>query len=350
MLGSSRFALPVLLLGLLSAMTAAPSTAQAQTTATLAGVVEDATGGRLPGVAVSLTEGATNVVRTAQTDAAGRFVIPGLPAGEYNIRATLPGFAAYTRSGLRLTVAQQSTVVVTMQPAGTEQVTVQADAPSLNFRSAELSFLVDRRAIDWLPVNGRNFTDLAGLQPGVSVFPHRDNGSVVAHGLAMSVNGQDPRANVYLLDGTLLNDFTNGPAGSAAGTALGTETVREFRVETNAYSAEFGRNSGGQINVLTKSGANSVDGSFYEFHRNDALDARNYFDAAEQPDFHRNQFGGTVGGPIARDRAFFFLGYEALVERLGKTVSTVVPDDNARNGLLPGGQVPVSPEVAPYLA
>jgi len=166
----------------------------------------------------------------------------------------------------------------------------------------------------------------------------------------MSVNGQDPRSNVYLLDGTVQNDFTNGPAGSAAGTALGTETVREFRVESNAYSAEFGRNSGGQINVLTKSGANTLDGAVFEYHRNDALDSRNYFDVGEQPDFHRNQFGGTLGGPIARDRTFFFLGYEALIERLGKTVSTVVPDDNARNGLLPSGQVPVNPAVAPYLA
>ena len=102
--------------------------------------------------------------------------------------------------------------------------------------------------------------------------------------------------------------------------------------------------------MLTKSGANNVDGSVYEFHRNEALDARNYFDAGEQPDFHRNQFGGTIGGPIARDRAFFFLGYEALVERLGRTISTFVPDDNARTGLLPTGQVPVSPQVAPYLA
>ena len=115
----------------------------------------------------------------------------------------------------------------------------------------------------------------------------------------MSINGQDPRSNVYLLDGTLQNDFTNGPAGSAAGTALGMETVREFRVETNAYSAEFGRNSGGQINVLTKSGTNSFAGSAYEFHRNDALDARNYFDVGEKPDFHRNQFGGDLRRPAA---------------------------------------------------
>src|SRR5688572_2115058 len=130
--GFSRFGLSILVVGLLIAMAAVPSPAHGQTTATLAGVVEDATGGRLPAVAVSLTEGATNVIRTAQTDAAGRFVIAGLPAGEYNLRATLAGFAAYTRSGLRLTVAEQSAVAITMRPAGTEQVSVQAETPSLN--------------------------------------------------------------------------------------------------------------------------------------------------------------------------------------------------------------------------
>ena len=176
------------------------------------------------------------------------------------------------------------------------------------------------------------------MQPGVLAYPHRDGGSVVAHGLGMSINGQDPRSNVYLLDGTLQNDFTNGPAGSAAGTALGTETIREFRVESNSYSAEFGRNSGGQINVLTKSGSNDFSGSAYEFHRNDALDSRNYFDVGEKPNFHRNQFGATFGGPLQESRSFFFLGYEALIERLGRSVSTVVPDDAARQGILPSGR------------
>ncbi len=156
----------------------------------------------------------------------------------------------------------------------------------MNTRTGELSYLVDERAIEQLPLNGRNYTDLAFLQPGVTPYPHRDGGSVVAHGLGMSVNGQDPRANVYLLDGTLLNDMTNGPAGSAAGTALGTESVQEFRVETNAYGAEFGRMSGGQINVITKSGGNSLRGSAYEFHRNDALDAKNYFDVGGKPRLH----------------------------------------------------------------
>ncbi len=149
-----------------------------------------------------------------------------------------------------------------------------------------------------------------------------------------------------------MNDFTNSPAGSAAGTTLGTETVREFRVEANAYGAEFGRSPGGQINVITKSGTNAFHGSAYEFHRNDALDARNYFDPVEKPDFRRNQFGFTLGGPVRRDRTFFFVGYEGLRESLGRTISTVVPNEAARSGVLPapgGGTVvvPVEPQRAP---
>ena len=299
--------------------------AGAQTSATISGTVTDANRAVLPGVTVTVRNVATSLSRTVATNAEGRYVIAGLVPGAYELRAGLSSFKPYVRRDLQLTIAQALVVNVTLEVGGlSEEVTVAGDTSLVNTSSAELSYLVGSEAIDQMPLNGRNYTDLALLQPGVLAYPHRDGGSVVAHGLGMSVNGQDPRSNVYLLDGTLQNDFTNGPAGGAAGTALGTETVREFRVESNAYSAEFGRNSGGQINVLTKSGANSVDGSLYEFHRNDALDARNYFDTDEQPDFHRNQFGGTIGGPFARDRTFFFLGYEALIERLGKTVSTVI--------------------------
>ena len=201
-----------------------------------------------------------------------------------------------------------------------------------------------------MPLNGRNFTDLALLQPGVLPYQSRDGGSVVAHGLGMSVNGQDYRSNVYLLDGTLQNDFTNGPAGSAAGTALGMDAIREFRVESNAYSAEFGRNYGGQINILTKSGTNTLRGSAFEFHRNDALDAPNYFDVDGKPDFTRNQFGGSLGGPLQQDRLFYFAAFEGLRERLGKTITSFVPDTNARNGLLPDGPVTISDVIRPYLA
>jgi hypothetical protein len=340
-----------LLVFLLLVPLATISAAAAQTAATITGTVEDPNRSFLPGVTVTARNVDTGLTRTVVTGAEGRYAIPGLPPGTYELRAELPTFKPHVRRGIQLTVAQALVLNITLEIGGlSEEVTVVGQIPLINTSSAELSYLVGSEAIEQLPLNGRNYTDLALLQPGVLAYPHRDGGSVVAHGLGMSVNGQDPRSNVYLLDGTLQNDFTNGPAGSAAGTSLGTETIREFRVESNAYSAEFGRNSGGQINVLTKSGANTIDGSLYAFHRNDALDARNYFDTGEQPDFRRNQFGATIGGPIAKDRTFFFLGYETLIERLGRTVSTVVPDDNARQGILPSGPVAINAAVAPYLA
>ena len=321
--------------------------AGAQTTATISGTIDDANKGVLPGATVTVTNTATNLVRSATANEVGRYVLAGLTPGVYDLKADMNGFVPFARSGVTLAIGEHVVINLTLQLAGVE-ISETVTVPILN-ANPELSYLVGSETIEQLPLNGRNYTDLALLQPGVLAYPHRDGGSVVAHGLGMSMNGQDPRSNVYLLDGTIQNDFTNGPAGSAAGTALGMETVREFRVETNAYGAEFGRNSGGQVNVLTKSGSNQYSGSLYEYHRNDALDARNYFDSLGKPDFHRNQFGGAVGGPIRRNREFFFVGYEALIERLGKTVSTVVPDDNARMGILPSGNVGVHPAVAPFL-
>ncbi|HJR61371.1 MAG TPA: TonB-dependent receptor [Vicinamibacterales bacterium] len=322
----------------------------AQTAATVSGTVHDASNAVLPGVTVTARSGDTGLARTAVSGPEGRFVIAQLPPGTYEIRAELAGFKPHVRPQVQLAVAQSLMLNITLQVGDLAIVDiVHGEVPGVNTATSELSYLVTSEQIEQIPLNGRNYTDLALLQPGVNAFPHRDGGSVVAHGLGMSINGQDPRSNVYLLDGTLTNDFTNGPAGSAAGTALGLDTIREFRVQSNAYSAEFGRNSGGQINVLTKSGTNRLSGSAFEFHRNDVLDAKSYFDAGDKPDFQRNQFGGTVGGPIATDRAFFFVGYEALIERLGRTISTVVPDDNARLGILPSGPVEINPVVLPYL-
>ncbi len=340
---------PSLVLGLLLLLV--PGVVSAQTTATVSGTVQDMDGGVIPGATVTATNAATNLVRTSTTGGEGRYVLAGLPPGTYDLRIEISGFKPHVRRGLTLSVADAVVANAELEIGGlVEAVQIVDWAPVVNTSSSDLSYLVGSDAIATLPLNGRNYTDLALLQPGVLAYPHRDGGSVVAHGLGISVNGQDPRANVYLLDGTLQNDFTNGPAGSAAGTALGMEAVREFRVETNAYSAEFGRLAGGQINVLTKSGSNRFSGSAYEYHRNDALDARNYFDTLGKPDFTRNQFGGALGGPLIQDRLFFFAGYEALIERLGKTISTIVPDDNARLGILPSGVVGVNPAVAPYLS
>lgn len=325
--------------------------AVAQNSATMSGVAQSILGGALPGTRITIRQVDTGGERVVVANADGRFVASGLPAGPYEIRAELSGFARLVRSGVTLTVGETAAVTLTLLVGTQESVTVSAAAPIVDTGATGMSDVVDQLTMAEIPVNGRNYTELMSLLPGVNVFAHRDNGSVVAHGLAMSVNGQDPRANAYLLDGTLLNDFTNGPAGSAAGTALGMDTVLEFRLQSTTYSAEFGRYVGGQVNAITKSGANRLSGSGFEYFRHDALDARNVFDTSGKPAFIRNQFGGTLGGPIRRDRIFFFGGYEALKETLGRTIVTTVPDDNARVGILPGGVViPVAANVAPYLA
>ena len=251
----------------------------AQTTGTIAGSVRDKTGGVLPAVRLTTRHVDTGLTRSTVSQADGSFVFAATPVGVYEIRGELAGFRRLVHKGVHLTVGETAGVNLTMQIGRLDQeITVVAETSLVNSRSAELSYLVSENAIRELPLNGRNYTDLALLQPGVVAFPHRAGGSIVAHGLAVSINGRDPRSNVYLLDGTPQNDFTNGPAGSAAGTALWVETIREFRIEANAYSAEFGRNSGGQINALTKSGTNDFHGSLYHFHRNDNLDARNFRD------------------------------------------------------------------------
>ncbi len=330
--------------------------AAAQTASTMTGRVVDPSGGAIAGARITAKNVETGFVRIAMAGADGLYTLAVMPVGAYEVRAEARGFQTFVQKGVRLTVAESATQDFTLQVGAVDQeVTVTSEASPVNTTTSELSYLVGERAMRELPLNGRNYTDLALLQPGVVSFPNRDGGSVVAHGLGTSINGADPRSNVYLLDGTPQNDFTNGPAGSAAGTVLGIETIREFRVETNSYSAEFGRNFGGQINAITKSGSNDFHGSAYHFFRNDNFDARNFFDG-RQPKFTRNQYGGTLGGPVKRDKAFFFGGWEGLRERLGRTIISAVPDDDARRGILPDparpGQtitVPINPTVLPFL-
>ena len=324
--------------------------ASAQTNSTITGDVKDTNGALLVGAQVTAKHLETGLTRTTTSEGEGRFVFPGLPVGLYELRSELSGFEPLVRSNVNLTVNETVEIGMVMKVSGlSANITVEGGEALVNTQTPELSYLVSEKAIQDLPLNGRNYTDLALLQPGVLAYPHRDGGSVVAHGLAMSINGQDPRSNVYLIDGTPQNDFTNGPAGSAASTVLGVESIREFRVEANSYGAEFGRNAGGQINAISKSGTNEWHGSLYEFHRNDNFDARNFFDGAEKPEFKRNQFGGSVGGPVKVDQSFMFFGYESLRENLGQTIRTVVPDFAARSGILPTGNVTVNPAVRPYL-
>lgn len=354
----TRIPLPIALLAAALLIPFAPLSAQ-RTTASIAGVVLDGTGGAVSEAQVSATLSSTGARREVLTDAEGRYLIARLPVGTYELRVVREGYQTVVRQGIELTVSRNALVDFDLSEGEQRfEVTVVDDAPLVDTQSHELSYLVDSRSIEELPINGRNYLDLALLQPGVQAYRNRDSGgsgSIVAKGLATSINGQSPRSNVYLLDGTLQNDFTNGPAGSGAGTSLGMETIREFRVETNAYSAEFGRSAGGQINALTKSGTNELHGSIFWFLRNDNLDARNFFDPEELPEFRRNQYGSTVGGPIVKDKTFFFFGSEVLREDLGRTIQSFTPNAQARQGLLPDPEtsglrdVGVSPGTAPYL-
>lgn len=320
--------------------------------ATIQGIVTDASAAPIPGATVVVRNVATGDTRELVTDEGGRYRAPLLPPGEYEIRASLTGFRTVERRGIGLAVGQDAVINLTL-PLGTiaENIIVIGDAPRIELTTGTVSGLVSEREIRDLPLNGRSFQQLALLQTGVQAALAAGNDVVGGRTPKISINGARPEQNNFLLDGTDINNVYNKTPGSAGGVLLGVDAVLEFQVLTNAYSAEFGRSSGGVINAVTRSGTNQIHGSAFEFHRNSALDARNFFDPQSQPkpDFTRHQFGGTAGGPFRQDRTFFFAAYEGLVERLGVTGVTAVPDDNARRGILPTGQITLHQAIPAYL-
>src|SRR5262245_33621829 len=303
---------------------------------TILGVVSDESGARLPGVTVAITHLDTGIVRTVTTDETGRYRAPALGLGNYEVKAELTGFRTALRSGIQLTVAAEVVVNLSLSVGVvSEQVNVTGEAPLVEITNATLSGLVDDKKIRDLPLNGRSFETLAFMQPGVTPYYRGRHDTDQGEGTKMSVSGSRVDSNSFLLDGTNINDQSNNTPGSASGNLLGVEMLREFRVLTGAYSAEYGRYSGGIITAVSKSGGNEFHGNLYEFHRNDNLDARNFFDQKNKPEFKRNQFGGTIGGPIVRDRTFFFGGYEGLFQRRGESRLAVVPSADVHRGILP---------------
>jgi len=321
--------------------------------ASVQGIISDATGAVLPGANVTVKNSGTGATVELVSDERGRYLAPLLQPGEYEIQVALPGFQSVTRRGIRLAVGQNAVVDVKLDVGQvTNQVEVVADANPINLTSAALSGLVNDKEIRDLPLNGRSFQQLALLQTGVTAALAAGSDVVGGRTPKISINGARPEQNNFLLDGTDINNVYNKTPGSSAGVLLGVDAILEFQVLTNAYSAEFGRSAGGQINAVTRSGENSVHGSVFEFLRNSALDAKDFFDAKTKPipPFKRNQFGATLGGPIARDKTFYFLAYEGLIERLGVSGATFVPDANARRGIIDGRTVQLHPQVGPYLA
>src|SRR5437762_4365134 len=329
------------------ALTLAPASPGAQiTSATISGTVKDQTQAVLPGVDIVVRNVDTGVTRSVVSDASGNFTIPGLPPGTYETRATLQGFATAIER-LTLAVAQEAGLTLTLRVLGTEEsITVTGAAALVDTRSAAMSAVVTEKTISELPLNGRNYIDLALLQPGVNSFTEKDSTASSNRGTKLNINGMSFRSNSYLLDGANMRGYAGTATVSAAETTLGVETIQEFRVVTNAYSADYGRAMGGVISLVTKSGTNKLHGTGFEFLRNSAMDARNFFDrGADPPPFRRNQFGASAGGPIRKNRLFFFAGVERLQEDLGITNTAFVPDDAARSGAF----APIAPASVPYL-
>jgi hypothetical protein len=318
---------------------------------TFLGRIRDASGGALPFASVSISNVATGVVTDVVTNADGFYSVPNLLPGRYEVKASFDGFNSQTKSGITLTVGAEFPVDFTMS-VGTvsENVDVSVAAASVDTVSATIRHNVSGTTIRELPLNGRDWTQLAMLQPGV-IAVGNSGGSRSGNGMKMAVAGARPSENNYRLNGIGVNDYANTTPGNALGTNLGVEAVAEFSVLTNSYSAEYGRTSGGVVNAITRSGTNQIRGTAFEFHRNSGMDARDYFDRGDAPPpFHRNQYGVAFGGPIVRNRTFWFGVYEGLRETLGQTTVSTVPSEAARQGRLAAGTVSVHPQIARALA
>jgi hypothetical protein len=308
--------------------------------ATLTGTVKDSSGGVIPNAQVAITDVATAVTRTVSSGGAGLYTAPNLLPGAYEVRVTAMGFSTAVQKGITLTVGAQQELDFTMQVGQmTQTVEITTEAPTVELTSSELSATVNATTVRELPLNGRSWTDLANLQPGVySAEMHArnadDNRGIGAQSV---ISGARPQQNNYRLDGISINDYANGGPGSLLGGNLGVEAIQEFSVLTSNYSAEYGKTSGGVVNAITRSGTNQFHGSTYEFLRNSALDADNFFDNATgspKPPFRRNQFGVAAGAPIRKDRTFIFGDYEGIRQSLGTTISPIVLSSDARLGII----------------
>lgn len=326
------------------------------TTGSISGVVLDETGARMPGVTILVRQLDTGLARTQTTDERGRYRVLDLGPGAYTVIAEMRGFAQVVRGGVVVAIGRDLQVDIEMRVGSVAgSVTVAGEATAIGLGTATVGGVVTARQIAELPLNGRSFVQLATLQPGVVISRGSGRGFTGGFGATqLSVAGARPENTGYLMDGTNIADISDKAPSSLAGVLLGVDTVQEFSVQTHGYSAEFGRAAGGVLSAVTKSGTNSFKGSAFEFHRNSALDSRNFFDLEDPPDFIRNQFGGTLGGPVLKNRLFFFGSYEGLRDRRSVTRYARLPNADAHRGLMPDAagrlqEIGVHPLVRPYL-
>lgn len=306
------------------------SLAMAQTTtARMVGTVRDRTGAVLPKVEVTVRNIDTNSTRTAPANEVGDYVVTNLTVGRYEVSAEHAGFKKYVQSPITLEVDQTARVDLILDPGSvTDSVTVVADSPVVESDRSQIGKVVENRLIVEMPLNGRNFLEVAQLLPGMtdgapgnSVVRDRQDGA------ALTSNGQRAEGNNYMLDGA----DNNAALFGVAVVTPSVDAIQEFKVQTSTYSAEYGRAAGAVFNVAIKSGTNQFHGSAYEFLRNDKFDAIQYFSRGK-PSLRRNQFGGSVGGPVFKNRTFFFLNYEGYRDRRAVTNGYTVPSRAQRRG------------------
>ncbi len=307
-----------------------------QTTGEIYGTVTDISGAAIPGADVEALNSETNLTRTTFTDGQGGYRFTLLPVGTYSVSVTLEGFAPTRQEGVEVhaTEAAPANLVLEVGQVTQEVVVSAALTPQVDITTASVGQVVEEQRIVDLPLNGRNFLQLGTLQSGVVAAPMgiQATGSGTDNSPGgttnqFSVNGMKITSNNHLLDGT---NNVEAMTGSAM-VVPSPDTIQEFRILTNNYTAEYGRAGGSIVTVVTKSGTNAVNGTLYEFLRNDALDARNFF-VPDVPTLKQNQFGGTLGGPIVQDRTFFFFGYEGFRQRKGRATNTLVPSLKLREG------------------
>jgi hypothetical protein len=326
----------------------------AQSSGTLSGTITDPSSGVVSGAQVTAKDIGTSMSRAAESDREGHYAFFGLPVGEYEIRVRKSAFAEGVRTGIHLDAAQSSVADVRLRVGDAkEQITVNEDAPLVNVTNAETSGLVRERQIQLLPLNGRSYDELLTLNPGVVNFTWEKTGGVGVSnstvGNNFAVAGNRPQQNLFLLNGI---EFTgaaenNMQPGGTSQQLLGADAVQEFNLLRDTYTAEYGKRPGAQVLIVTRTGTNDFHGSLYEFIRNNALDARNFFDLASAPGFERNQFGASLGGPLRRNKTFLFGNFEGLHQHLRQTGVDLVPDADARNGSLPCKLVSPAPSPCP---
>ncbi len=317
----------------------------AQSEASISGIVSDSSGGAVAGATVTIRSTETGSERSLSTDDAGRYTAASLAIGTYDLKAEKPGFRTGSRTGVTLVVGQREQISFALQVGDVQQtVEVPANPSVVVITTDDISGLVSERQLKDLPLNGRSYDQLLTLNPGAVNYTSQRAGSVGTSnsvvGNMFAVSGRRPQENLFLLNGvefTSASEINNTPGG-VSGQLLGVDAVREFAVVKDTYGAEYGKRPGAQVSIVTASGTNQLHGALYEFTRNSALDARNFFDHGDIPEYQRNNFGASLGGPLRRDKTFLFGNYEGLRQNLGLSNLSLVPDDASRASAVPSIQ------------